>query len=124
MGSDVALDQSQISELLVEAREMHGDLFKDTYLYSGHWCAGLRVWLASLDIPAGFTVLSASSGFSVSVWSLWEGCYGDRGALQEEDGGERAVGKVRSVGIIFLARDCEVTSSESSMGQWLGCRPW
>ena len=42
MGSDVALGQSQISE----ARGMHGDLFKDTYLYSGHWCAGLRVWLA------------------------------------------------------------------------------
>lgn len=47
MGCDVALGQSQISELLVGAREVHGDLFKDTYLYSGHWCAGLRV--AGLD---------------------------------------------------------------------------
>lgn len=38
---------------------------------------------------------------------------------------EELVGKVRSVGIMFLARDCGiVTSSESSSGQGLGCKPW
>lgn len=81
------------------------------------------MWLASLGIPAGLTVLSASSGFSVSGRSSWGRCCGDR---------EEAVptGKVmmgewleRSVGIAFLDQDGGVIIRIKYSGQWLGDGP-
>lgn len=89
-------------------RGKHGDLFKDAHLYSGHWRAGLRVWLASPDILAGLTVLSASSGFSVSVWNTREEAL-RRGRRWKSGrkGQQVALSWIRTVG---------VTSSESSVG--------
>lgn len=66
------------------------------------------MWLASPDILAGLTVLSASSGFSVSVWSTREETL-RRGRRWESGrkGQQVALSWIRTVG---------VTSSESRVG--------
>lgn len=51
-----------ISELLVEEKEKHGDLFKDTYLYSGHFLC----WFESVAGNPGHPYR-----FLVSVCTLW-----------------------------------------------------
>lgn len=80
---------------------MHGDLFKDTYLYARHLRAGLRVWLASLNILTGLQFFWLPLG-SVCQCGVWEWCYGGRSVA----GGEVVEeGLERSVGVIFLAQD-------------------
>lgn len=70
-------------------------LNKDTYLYSGHWCAGSRAWLTSLD--------GHPCRFYSSLCFLWVQCvsveylgvvfWRPRSSAGGEDGG-RVFGKV------------------------------
>lgn len=51
-----------MSELLVKEKEKHGDLFKDTYLYAGHFLC----WFESVAGNPGHLCR-----FSVSFCILW-----------------------------------------------------
>lgn len=78
-------------------------------------------WQASLDIPTGFTVHFGSLGSVCQCGVSGSGVMATEEHCREVKVEEEWLG--RSVGIIFLAGGCGITSSESSMGSGLDVSP-